>query len=106
MASRMYAVVKSGGKQYRVEEGQRLRVELVGEPDSEVQFALIMLVDGDTVLATPDQLSGATVSARVVEQVKGPKINAFTYKNKSNNRRRWGHRQTYSSIEITGISKG
>jgi large subunit ribosomal protein L21 len=102
----MYAVVKSGGKQYRVEEGQRLRVELVGEPDSEVQLAPIMLVDGDTVLATPDQLSGATVSARVVEQVKGPKINAFTYKNKSNNRRRWGHRQTYSSIEITGISKG
>jgi large subunit ribosomal protein L21 len=102
----MYAVVKSGGKQYRVEEGQRLRVELVGEPDSEVQLAPVMLVDGDTVLATPDQLSGATVSARVVEQVKGPKINAFTYKNKSNNRRRWGHRQTYSSIEITGISKG
>ena len=102
----MYAVVKSGGKQYRVEEGQRLRVELVGEPESEVQLAPVMLVDGDTVLATPDQLAGATVSARVVEHVKGPKINAFTYKNKSNNRRRWGHRQTYSSIEITGISKG
>jgi large subunit ribosomal protein L21 len=102
----MYAVVKSGGKQYRVEEGQRLRVERVGEPDSEVQLAPVMLVDGDTVLATPDQLAGATVSARVIDEVKGPKINAFTYKNKSNNRRRWGHRQTYSSIEITGISKG
>jgi large subunit ribosomal protein L21 len=102
----MYAVVKSGGKQYRVEEGQRLRVERVGEPESEVQLAPIMLVDGDTVLATPDQLAGATVSARVIDEVKGPKINAFTYKNKSNNRRRWGHRQTYSSIEITGISKG
>ena len=85
----MYAVVKSGGKQYRVEEGQRLRVELVGEPESEVQLAPIMLVDGDTVLATPDQLAGATVSARVIDEVKGPKINAFTYKNKSNNRRRW-----------------
>ncbi len=102
----MYAVVKSGGKQYRVEEGQRLNVERLGAPDSEVQLAPVMLVDGDTVLATPDQLKGATVSARVVEEVKGPKINAFTYKNKSNNRRRWGHRQTYSSIEITGISKG
>lgn len=102
----MYAVVKSGGKQYRVEQGQRLRVELVGEPDSEVTLTPIMLVDGDVVLATPDQLAGASVSARVLEQVKGPKINAFTYKNKSNNRRRWGHRQTYSSIEITGISKG
>ena len=102
----MYAVVKSGGKQYRVEEGQRLRVERVGERDSEVQLAPVMLVDGDTVLATPDQLAGVTVSARVIDEVKGPKINAFTYKNKSNNRRRWGHRQTYSSIEITGISKG
>jgi large subunit ribosomal protein L21 len=102
----MYAVVKSGGKQYRVEEGQRLNVERLGTPDTEVQLAPVMLVDGDTVLATPDQLKGATVSARVVEEVKGKKIDAFTYKNKSNNRRRWGHRQTYSSIEITGISKG
>jgi len=102
----MYAVVKSGGKQYRVEQGQRLQVERLGEADSEVQLVPVMLVDGETVLATPDQLAGATVSARVIDEVKGPKINAFTYKNKSNNRRRWGHRQTYSSIEITGISKG
>jgi large subunit ribosomal protein L21 len=102
----MYAVVKTGGKQYRVEQGQRLRVERLGAPDSEVELQPVMLVDGDTVLATPDQLKGASVSARVVDEVKGPKINAFTYKNKSNNRRRWGHRQTYSSIEITGISKG
>lgn len=102
----MYAVVKSGGKQYRVEQGQRLRVERVGSPDAEVELTPVMLVDGDTVLATPDQLAGASVSARVVDEVKGPKINAFTYKNKTNNRRRWGHRQRYSSIEITGISKG
>ena len=102
----MYAVVKSGGKQYRVVEGQRLRVERLGAPESEVELRPVMLVDGDTVLATPEQLKGATVSARVVEEVRGPKINAFTYKNKSNNRRRWGHRQTYSAIEITGISRG
>ncbi len=102
----MYAVVKTGGKQYRVEQGQRLKVERLGAPDSEVELRPVMLVDGDTVLATPEQLAGASVSARVVEEIKGPKINAFTYKNKSNNRRRWGHRQTYSSIEITGISKG
>jgi large subunit ribosomal protein L21 len=102
----MYAVVKTGGKQYRVEQGQRLRVERLGAPDGEVELTPVMLVDGDTVLATADQLSGATVSARVLGEVKGPKIDGFTYKNKSNNRRRWGHRQTYSSIEITGISKG
>ena len=102
----MYAVVKSGGKQYRVEQGQRLRVERLGAPESEVELRPVMLVDGDSVLATPEELKGATVSARVVEEVRGPKINAFTYKNKSNNRRRWGHRQTYSAIEITGISRG
>ena len=102
----MYAVVKTGGKQYRVEQGQRLRVERVGEPGSDVELATVMLVDGDTVLATPDQLAGATVSARVVDEVKGRKVNAFTYKAKANERKRWGHRQTYATIEITGISKG
>ena len=68
--------------------------------------APVLVVDGGTVLSTPDQLAGAKVSARVVEETKGPKVNGFTYKNKSNNRRRWGHRQTYAVIEITGISAG
>ena len=95
--------MKTGGKQYRVEQGQRLRVERVGAPEDEVTLTPVLLVDGDSVLAG-DQLSGASVSARVVEEVRGPKINAFTYKNKSNQRRRWGHRQNYSMIEITAIS--
>jgi large subunit ribosomal protein L21 len=102
----MYAVVKTGGKQYRVEEGQRLRVERVGEPGTDVDLTAVMVVDGDTVLATPEQLAGATVSARVVDEVKGRKINAFDYKAKANVRKRWGHRQTYATIEITGISAG
>lgn len=102
----MYAVVKTGGKQYRVEEGQRLSVELVGSPDEEVELRPVMVVDGDTVLATPAELSGSKVSARVIEEVRGPKVNAFTYKSKANQRRRWGHRQNYSSIEITGITRG
>jgi large subunit ribosomal protein L21 len=103
----MYAVIKTGGKQYRVEEGQTLNVELVGEDDeATVSFTPVLLVDGDTVLGTPSKLKGATVSAKVVGETKGPKINGFTYKNKTNNRRRWGHRQRYSTIEITGISKG
>ncbi len=107
MAGRMYAVVKTGGKQYRVEEGQRLSVERLGETgDEDVQLQPVMVVDGDTVLATPDQLSGASVTARVVGEAKGPKINAFTYKNKANERKRWGHRQSYHTIEITGISAG
>lgn len=101
----MYAVVKTGGKQYRVEEGQRLSVERLGEAE-DVQLQPVMVVDGDTVLATPAQLSGASVTARIVGEAKGPKINAFTYKNKANERKRWGHRQSYHTIEITGISVG
>lgn len=102
----MYAVVKTGGKQYRVEEGQRLRIERVGEPGTEVSLAPVMLVDGGTVLSTPDQLAGATVSARVVEETRGRKVEAFTYKSKANQRKRWGHRQTYATVEITGITRG
>ena len=102
----MYAVVKTGGKQYRVEEGQTLDVERLGEPGTAISLDPVLLVDGDTVLATPAQLAGATVSATVIEEVKGPKINGFVYKNKSNNRKRYGHRQTLARIEITGITKG
>ena len=102
----MYAVVKTGGKQYRVEEGQTLEVDRAGEPGAELTLPAVLVVDGDTVLATPDQLSGASVTARIVDDAKGPKINGFVYKNKSNNRKRWGHRASLSTIEITGITKG
>ena len=102
----MYAVIKTGGKQYRVTEGQQLQVERLGVEEGEVSLTPVLLVDGDTTLATPEQLKGASVSARIVDETKGPKINGFTYKNKSNNRRRWGHRQTLATIEITGITKG
>ena len=100
----MYAVVKTGGKQYRVSEGQRLDIERVsGET---VSLQPVLVVDGSDVLSTPAQLSNASVTARVVGEAKGPKIDAFIYKNKTNARRRWGHRQHYTTIEITGISKG
>jgi large subunit ribosomal protein L21 len=102
----MYAVIKTGGKQYRVEEGQKLDVELIGDTDEKVEFRPVLVVDGDTVLGVPSKLAKAKVTAKVVGEAKGPKIDGFTYKNKSNNRRRWGHRQRYSTIEITGISKG
>jgi large subunit ribosomal protein L21 len=99
----MYAVIQTGGKQYRVAEGDRLDVELLDGDD--VTLTPVLLVDGDTVLSTPSALSGATGRARVVGRAKGPKIKGYTYKNKSNQRRSWGHRQHYSTIEITGISK-
>ena len=101
----MYAVIQTGGKQERVAEGQQLRVELLGEdPGSEVAFTPVLVVDGDTVLATPAALASASVTARVVGEELGPKIRGFTYKNKSNQRTRWGHRQRYSTIKVTGIT--
>lgn len=102
----MYAVITTGGKQYRVAEGETLQVERLGETGTELEFSPILVADGDDLLATPDQLTKAKVTATVVDEVKGPKINGFTYKNKSNQRRRWGHRQQLAVIEITGISKG
>jgi large subunit ribosomal protein L21 len=103
----MYAVIETGGKQHRVEPGQRIDVERLGVGDAdEVTFTPVLLVDGETVVARRDDLAGASVSARVVGEAKGPKIRGFTYKNKTNNRRRWGHRQRYTTIEITGIQKG
>src|SRR5947209_1393907 len=102
----MYAVIRTGGKQSRVEEGQRLDVELLGKDEGEtVDFTPVLLVDGDTVVATASDLAAARVTARIVGETKGPKIRGFTYKNKTNQRRRWGHRQRYATIEITGISR-
>ena len=102
----MYAVIATGGKQYRVEDGQRIEVERLGELDSDVDLHPVLLVDGETTLATPAQLAGAVVSGKVVGEAKGPKIDAFSYKNKSNVRKRWGHRQHYAVVEITKIAKG
>jgi len=100
----MYAVIRAGGRQYRVEEGQRLDVDLLSGAE-DVTFEPVLVVDGDAVLATPDQLAGASVSGRVIGETKGTKIVAFNYKPKSNQRRRWGHRQRFSTVEITGISR-
>ena len=104
----MYAVIKTGGKQERVAEGQRLNVELLATPEGEADltFTPILLVDGDDVLAGAEAIGAATVTARVVGEAKGPKVRGFTYKNKTNQRKRWGHRQHYTAIEITGIAKG
>ena len=100
----MYAVIRSGGKQERVAEGQQLRVELLGVPEgSEVELTPVLVVDADRVLATPAELAGVAVAARVVGQELGPKIRGFTYQAKTRHRRRWGHRQRYSTIEITSI---
>ncbi len=103
----MYAVISSGGKQARVEEGERLDLELLSPDDNGgVTLRPVLIVDGDTLLSTPEQLGGASVEARVVGESKGPKIKAMTYQAKARRRRRWGHRQHYTTVEITAIRAG
>ena len=88
----MYAVIATGGKQVRVAEGQQVHVELLGlEHGASVDFTPVLVVDGDTVLATPTQLAGSKVSGRIVGSASGPKINGFTYKRRTNQRRRYKH---------------
>ena len=85
-------------------EGEQLRVErLSAPPGSEVELEPVLVVDGDRVLATPDQLAGVVVSATVVGEELGPKIRGFTYRPKTRHRRRWGHRQRYSTVQVTSI---
>jgi large subunit ribosomal protein L21 len=101
----MYAVVATGGKQERVEVGTRLDVERLGAPEGEtVTLSPVLIVDGDEVFAEPAQLAGTSVEARVVGSAKGPKVRGFTYKAKARARRRFGHRQHYTTIEVTAIS--
>lgn len=102
----MYAIVRTGSKQYRVEEGQRIEVERLGSPGTEVALTPVLLVDGDATLATPSELKSVKVTGTVVDEHRGPKIEAFTYKAKARVRRRWGHRQELATVEITKIAKG
>lgn len=103
----MYAVIASGGKQEKVSEGQQVQLELLdGDEGSEISLTPVLVVDGETVLATSDQLANASVTGRIVGTAKGPKINGFTYKRRTRSRRRYGHRQHYSVVEITSITAG
>ena len=103
----MYAVISTGGKQERVAEGAELRVERLGAaPGSEVHFEPVLVVDGERVLVTPAQLAGSSVVGTVVGEELGPKVRGFTYQAKARRRRRWGHRQRYTTVAITSITAG
>ena len=99
----MYAIVKTGGKQYKVAVGDVVDVELL-DGDS-VDLQPILVVDGSTVLSSVDDLAKVSITGNVLGETKGPKIKILKYKNKTGYRRRVGHRQRYSQVEITGISK-
>lgn len=100
----MYAVINAGGKQERVEVGELVDVELLDvAPGDEVTLTPLLVVDGAAVTASAAALASTPVTATVVGEVKGPKIVGFTYKSKTRQRRHYGHRQRYTTLEITGI---
>ncbi len=101
----MYAIVKTGGKQYKVAVGDVLEVEkLDGEPGTEIMLSAVLLVNGATVTTDAAALGAASVRGRVVEQVKGPKIRIHKFKNKTGYHKRQGHRQQLTRVEVTGIA--
>jgi large subunit ribosomal protein L21 len=102
----MYAVIETGGKQYRASEKDVLRVEkLEANVGDEVTLDKVLLIsnDGDVRVGAP-YVEGATVTAKVVRQARGRKIEGFTYKPKKNERRRYGHRQHFTELVIQSIS--
>lgn len=98
----MYAVIETGGKQYKVEQGSVIYVEkLAVEAGNEITFEKVLLVDGK--VGTP-YVKGATVTGNVVKHGKNKKITVFTYKAKKNEKRKLGHRQQFTKVEITAIN--
>ena len=100
----MYAIIKTGGKQYVVEEGKVISIEkLDAEKGAEVTFDEVLLVSGDDVKIGQPNVAGAKVTGKVLDQGKERKIRIFKYKAKSNYRRRQGHRQPFTKVQIEKI---
>ena len=100
----MFAVIKTGGKQYKVAAEDVIRVEKVaGEPGDMVQFAEVLMLGGDSIVIGSPVVAGASVAGEVVEQTRGAKVIAFKKRRRKNSRRKRGHRQELSVIRITEI---
>lgn len=100
----MYAVIRTGGKQYRVAEGQTLRVEkLPGNEGEGVSFEEVLMLGGDAPRVGQPVVSGAKVEATIKSHYRGPKIIVFKFRRRKNYRRKNGHRQPYTDVVITGI---
>lgn len=103
----MYAVLVTGGKQYRVMEGETLRVELLdAEAGSELKFDNVLMLGGSDGVTIGDALKGATVSAKVVGHGRADKIKIVKFRRRKHHRKQMGHRQHYTEIQITGIAGG
>ena len=100
----MYAIIRTGGKQAKVSEGDVLDVERLRDAGDEVTFTPLVVVEDDgTVHTGKEALADAKVTAKVVGASVGPKVDIFKYRAKTGYRRRQGHRQKYTQIEVTGI---
>jgi large subunit ribosomal protein L21 len=103
----MFAVIKTGGKQYRVAAEDKLKVEKVaGEPGEIIQFGEVLVVGGDSVTLGNPTVAGASVAAEVVSQGRGDKVIAFKKRRRKNSRRKRGHRQEFTLVRITEILTG
>ena len=101
----MYAVIRTGGKQYRVSEGDVLRIEkLAGDVGNAISFDEVLLVGGDKVTVGKPLVKGAKVAAQITAQEKAKKVIVFKMRRRKNYRRKNGHRQQYTEVKITGIS--
>jgi len=102
----MYAIVKTGGKQYKVAVGDVLTVEkLNAEEGAEVNLPAVLVVDGSELTTDAAALAAYSITGKVVGQTKGPKIRIHKFKNKTGYHKRQGHRQKLTQVEVTGISK-
>jgi large subunit ribosomal protein L21 len=101
----MYAVIRTGGKQYRVTEGQTLRVEkLPGGAGDKVTFSEVLMLGGEQARVGRPLVAGAAVAAEITAQDRGKKLVVFKFRRRKNYRRKNGHRQPYTELKITGIS--
>jgi len=100
----MFAVIKTGGKQYRVAEDQLLRIEkIAGEPGQIVQLGNVLMLGGDTPQVGAPEIAGASVAVEVLEQSRGDKVIAFKKRRRKNSRRKNGHRQAQTVVRIADI---
>jgi len=101
----MYAVIETGGKQYRVQKGERLRIEkLEVESGTKVNFPVLLVSDGSQVKVGSPHVAGAAVTATVNGEEKGEKLTIFKYRRRKGYRRKTGHRQQYTSVQIDDIT--
>jgi large subunit ribosomal protein L21 len=100
----MYAVIHTGGKQYKVAPGEHLRIEKIeGDKGAKVSFDKVLLIGGDSVKIGRPYVEGAKVNAEIVVQDRAKKIIVFKLRRRKNYRRKYGHRQPFTEIKITGI---